>query len=64
MKKITKWLKGFLFGRDPNIFDENGQVVHKIPRPVWKKWEDRYKQNNWRVHSGMKNHTHSNSNNK
>ncbi|HAG90984.1 MAG TPA: hypothetical protein DCL41_03890 [Bdellovibrionales bacterium] len=44
----------FLFGKSPDIFDENGQVRHKLPEEKWKKWDARYhdEKHNWRKHRG------------
>lgn len=46
-------LLDFLFGKDPDIFDENGRVRHKFPESKWTKWNDRLAQNptyDWRKH--------------
>jgi len=46
----------FLFGRDPDIFNESGKVQHKLPKSRWEAWENRFKANpryNWRLHTGM-----------
>lgn len=48
-------LLGFLFGKDPDIFDEKGQVRHKLPEQKWKAWKDRFAANpefDWRKHMG------------
>ncbi|HVK62707.1 MAG TPA: hypothetical protein VM432_14205 [Bdellovibrionales bacterium] len=50
---IFKALGDFLFGKDPDIFDEQGRVRHKFPEEKWKKWNDRLKANpeyDWREH--------------
>lgn len=49
-----KALLHFLFGKAPQIFDESGQVRHKLPEQKWKAWGDRYKTSNfdWRKHKG------------
>ena len=50
---ILKALGGFLFGKDPEIFDEQGRVRHKFPDEKWQKWNDRLKANpdyDWRKH--------------
>lgn len=46
---------GFLFGKDPDIFDKDGRVVHTLPQDVWKAWENRFKspEYDWRKHSGV-----------
>lgn len=45
----------FLFGKEADIFDENGRVVHKLPKKRWDLWQNRIKgeaQYNWRNHTG------------
>lgn len=45
----------FLLGKDADIFDENGKVVHKLPKKRWDLWQNRIKaeaQYNWRNHTG------------
>jgi len=47
----------FLFGRPADIFNEDGQVSHKLPKKVWDSWQNRTKldrQYNWRNHTGTK----------
>ncbi|MBX3022278.1 MAG: hypothetical protein KF799_11450 [Bdellovibrionales bacterium] len=44
-----------LFGKTPDIFDANGNVVHKLPEERWKSWRERFEKNgdfNWRQHRG------------
>ncbi|MFP5519762.1 MAG: hypothetical protein ACLGGX_07655 [Bdellovibrionia bacterium] len=46
----------FLFGKEPDIFDEKGRVSHKHPKKKWDAWANRIKadpQYNWRNHSGV-----------
>ncbi len=46
----------FLFGKDPDIFDEQGNVQHKLSKKKWDAWHQRTKvdpQYNWRNHSGV-----------
>ena len=53
---IGRAVMGFLFGKDPEIFDENGQVRHHLPKEKWDAWHKRYMndpQYNWRNHTGM-----------
>lgn len=53
---LTKVL-GFLFGRDPQIFDKDGTVRHDLPKETWDAWQKRYTagaEYNWRNHTGMK----------
>ena len=48
-------LLNFFFGKDPEIFDEQGRVLHKFPESKWKNWDARLKANpdyDWRVHKG------------
>ena len=52
---VLKKIGDFLFGRNPNIFDEKGNVKHQHPDKKWKDWENRLKSNshyNWRNHTG------------
>lgn len=46
----------FLFGKAPDIFDAQGNVVHKLPPEKWKAWRDRFetKEYDWRQHQGTK----------
>lgn len=51
MKKLLT----FLFGKSPDIFDANGNVVHKLPDDRWKAWRDRFEKSasyDWRHHKG------------
>ncbi len=48
-------LGNFLFGKSPDIFDENGRVLHKHPKKKWDAWQNKFKidpQYNWRNHTG------------
>jgi hypothetical protein len=38
-------LLNFLFGRSPDIFDDKGNVVHKLPANLWQSWRDRFEKN-------------------
>ncbi len=45
----------FLFGKAPDIFDADGNVVHKFKAEKWKSWNDRFSNNgeyDWRKHKG------------
>ncbi|MCX7674608.1 MAG: hypothetical protein N2Z70_02110 [Bdellovibrionaceae bacterium] len=47
----------FLFGKDPDIFNAEGKVEHKLPKSYWDAWQARFRENphyNWRLHSGQK----------
>ena len=47
----------FLFGKDPDIFAEDGSVRHKLPKEKWDHWQNRYMSNpqyNWKNHTGTK----------
>jgi hypothetical protein len=53
---IGKTLLGFLFGKDPQIFDDKGRVAHDLPKEKWDAWHKRYMNDpnmNWRNHRGM-----------
>lgn len=46
----------FLFGKRPDIFDEQGRVSHKLPKKTWANWHSRTKMEpeyNWRNHTGV-----------
>ena len=49
-------LLDFLFGKDPQIFDEKGQVRHKFTDKKWQDWQNRFKDAdyNWREHAAKK----------
>ncbi len=50
---LLKNLGNFLFGKDPDIFDEKGAVLHKFTDEKWQQWNDRFKANpdyDWRKH--------------
>ena len=52
---LLKPVLNFLFGKDPDIFDENGNVIHKFPKKKWDAWQNKMKQDasyNWRNHTG------------
>lgn len=54
---IAKKVMEFLFGKEPDIFDDKGQIYHKLPKKKWDDWHNRTKldpQNNWRNHTGLK----------
>lgn len=51
VKKITD----FLFGKDPDIFDDKGRVQHKLPKKKWDDWNNKIVKGedyNWRTHTG------------
>ena len=55
---IFKTLGNFLFGKDPDIFDENGRVRHNFPESKWEKWNNRLNANplyDWRNHTAKEN---------
>ncbi len=52
-----KSLMNFLFGKDPDIFDNEGRVNHNFPKKKWDDWKNRYIKSddyNWRTHAGTK----------
>ena len=54
---ILSKIGDFLFGKGPDIFDERGEVTHKLPKRTWDAWNHRIKMNpeyNWRDHVGMR----------
>ncbi len=45
----------FLFGKSPDIFDADGNIVHKFPPQKWQTWNDRFAKSrdyDWRQHKG------------
>ena len=55
---IGKIVLDFLFGKDPEIFNDKGQVQHNLPEMKWKNWHARYAdspEHNWRQHRGRAN---------
>ena len=56
---IFKAIGDFLFGKDPDIFDEKGGVRHKFTDKKWQEWNARFKNNpeyDWRQHKGREGH--------
>ena len=48
-------LADFLFGKAPDIFDADGNVVHKFTPKKWQDWDDRFRASrdyDWRKHKG------------
>jgi hypothetical protein len=52
---ILKAIGDFLFGKDPQIFDERGRVRHQFPATKWQLWDNRYKSSSydWRKHKAQ-----------
>ena len=53
---LVKSLLNFIGGKDPDIFDDKGNVVHKLPKKKWEAWHNRTKldpEYNWRNHTGI-----------
>ena len=54
---LFKRILDLLFGKDPDIFDDQGNVSHSLPSKTWENWANKNKanpQNNWRNHAGTK----------
>lgn len=52
---LLKSIAEFLIGKDPEIFDEKGNVLHKHPKRKWDDWQNKYvksDEHNWRKHTG------------
>lgn len=52
MKALSKVID-FLFGKEPKIFDDRGNVVHQLPKTKWDQWQDRFRKDdnyNFRKH--------------
>jgi hypothetical protein len=53
--RMASKLLDFLFGKSPDIFDAQGNVVHKLPPEKWKAWRERFEKKteyDWRHHRG------------
>lgn len=53
--KILTSIVQFLIGKDPDIFDDKGNVLHKHPKRKWDDWQNKYiksDDHNWRKHKG------------
>ena len=53
---LLKSIGDILFGKQSDIFDEAGNVIHKHPKKKWDNWQNRYKNEpnfNWRQHQGV-----------
>jgi hypothetical protein len=58
---IGKTVLNFLFGKDPNIFDKDGRVVHPFSEEKWKNWDDRIKASpdfDWKNHVAIERNDH------
>lgn len=54
---ILKKLANIIGGHEPDIFDDNGKILHKLPKKKWDDWQNRLIQSadyNWREHKGSK----------
>ena len=52
---LLRKIADFLFGKNPDIFDNQGQVIHKHPKKKWDDWQNKFKTDpgyNWRNHTG------------
>ena len=52
---LVKSVIDFLFGKEPDIFDDKGRVQHKLPKKKWDDWHHRIikgQEYNWREHAG------------
>ncbi|AGH95566.1 hypothetical protein [Pseudobdellovibrio exovorus] len=52
---FLKSVSNFLFGKDADIFDDKGRVLHKLPKKKWDDWHNRIirgSEYNWREHTG------------
>ena len=52
---IFKKITDFIGGKEPEIFDDKGNVLHKLPKKQWDDWKNRLIKNseyNWREHKG------------
>ncbi len=52
---LLKKFADFMLGKDPDIFDDQGKVLHKLPKRKWDDWNNRIikgAEYNWREHVG------------
>ena len=52
---LLKSLTDFLFGKEPDIFDDQGRVIHKLPKKKWDNWNEKFvksEEYDWRKHTG------------
>lgn len=52
---LLKKFANFMLGKDPDIFDDKGNVLHKLPKRKWDDWNNRIikgAEYNWREHAG------------
>ena len=50
-KSFLKKVAEFLVGKMPDIFDSQGNVLHKHPKRKWDDWQNKYvksEEHNWR----------------
>ncbi len=60
---LYKKILDFIGGKEPDIFDEKGNVLHKLPNKKWEAWHQRTMKDpeyNWRNHSGVNRSTSAN----
>jgi len=53
---LLKSVADFLLGKDPDIFDDKGRVLHKLSKKKWDDWNNRIvkgSEYNWREHQGV-----------
>lgn len=53
---FLKSVSDFLLGKDPDIFDDKGRVLHKLSKKKWDDWNNRIvkgSEYNWREHQGV-----------
>ncbi len=44
-----------VYGKDPDIFDVHGNVLHKLPADRWSQWRARFEKSaryDWTKHTG------------
>ena len=62
---IFKAVSDFLFGKDPDIFDEKGRVRHQFPEEKWRQWNNRLSASpdyDWRNHGAKERATRTGAN--
>jgi hypothetical protein len=47
-------IMGFMFGKSPDIFDQDGNVRHHLEKEKWSAWANRFRSHeyDWHKHKG------------
>jgi hypothetical protein len=52
---MFKFILEFMFGKKPQIFDQDGNVRHQFPKEKWQAWDNRFRarEYDWHHHKGQ-----------